>query len=73
MLSFSLVISSLRPKNFHPGGFCENVWGCQVFLTICCLLKCSHIVMGLKCKNFVVRKYVIVILYFHCVCQKNLS
>jgi len=43
------------------------------FLTICCFLKCSHIVLGLKCKNFIVRKYIIVILYFHCVCQKKLE
>ena len=47
--------------------------GCEVFLTVCCFLNCSHIVLGLKCKHFIVRKYIIVILYFHCLCQNKLE
>jgi len=51
----------------------KNVVGCDFFfLMLCCFLNCSHIVLGLKCKNFIVRKYINVILCFHCLCQKTL-
>jgi len=49
------------------------MFGDVKFFDYLLFLKCSHIVLGLKCKNFIVRKYIIVILYFHCVCQKKLE
>ena len=60
----------LRPQNFLPCWFFKILWDVKLFLTLCCFLNCSHVVLGLKCKNFILRKYIIVI-YFHCLCQKT--
>jgi serine/threonine protein kinase len=43
------------------------------FLTICCFLKFLHILMVLTCRNFffILRRYIITILYYHCLRQKK--
>jgi serine/threonine protein kinase len=58
----------LGPENFCPVGFLKIFSDCPGLLTICCFLKCSHIIVVMKCKNFILRKCVIVILYYHCLC-----
>jgi len=60
-----------RPQNFLPCWFLKILWDVKLFFTLCCFLNYSHVVLGLKCKNLIVRKYIIVILYFHCLCQKT--
>jgi hypothetical protein len=70
---FSWTCPLVKTRKFPSSWVRKCAWGCQDFLTICCFFKYSHNVLGLKCKTFIVRKYIIVILHFHCVCVKKLE
>ena len=66
--AFPWTCALLKTPKFPSMLVFKNFVGCDFFfLTLCCFLNCSHVVLGLKCKNFIVRKCVILI-YFHCLC-----